>query len=188
MTAVGSSTPQIEDTMTTAVEPAATAPVTRQSGNAYSIFILVLTVMSLVTMVLLWLPFSAATAGLLRFYDNTVCVIFLIDFCLALRRAPSKQRYFLRERGWLDLLGSIPTLPGIDAVGLLRLGRLSRLARITRLLRAQHQKQLGDDVVRNPGKYAAFITVLLGFLVLTTASIVVLATESRSPGANITTG
>lgn len=177
--------------MTTATASPASAdagPGGRRPGNAYNIFILVLTVMSLLIMVLMWLPFGAVTIELLRFYDNIICVIFLIDFGLTLKRSPSKRRYLLRERGWLDLLGSIPTLPGAQAAGVLRLARLSRLARIIRLLRGQNQKQLVADVVRNRAQYAAVVTVLLAILVLTTSSIVVLAVESRSPDANITNG
>jgi voltage-gated potassium channel len=129
-----------------------------------------------------------ATLALLRAYDNAICVIFLVDFFLSLKRAPSKRRYFLRERGWLDLLGSVPTLPGLEAAGLLRLARLSRLARITRLLRGQNRRELVADVMRNRAEYAAFFSVLAAFLVLMTASIVVLNAESRAPAANITSG
>jgi voltage-gated potassium channel len=157
-------------------------------GNAYNIFILVLTVASLVVMVLLWLPLSPATRDLLRAYDNAICVVFLADFGLSLARAPSKRGYFLGERGWLDLLGSIPALPGLERAGVLRLARLSRLARITRLLRGQNKTQLVADVVRNRAHYAALVTVLAAFLVMTTASLVVLNAESRSADANITTG
>ena len=46
---------------------------------------------------------------LLRFYDNLICVIFLIDFFLNLRGAAKKSDYFIGQRGWLDLLGSIPS-------------------------------------------------------------------------------
>ena len=62
-----------------------------QGGNAYNLFILVLTVVSLLIMVLMWLPFSPETIALLRVYDNVICVIFLIDFALSLRRARSKR-------------------------------------------------------------------------------------------------
>jgi flagellar biosynthesis protein FliP len=68
-------------------------------GNAYNIFILVLTVASLAVMVLLWLPLSPATLDLLRAYDNVICVIFLVDVGLSLARAPSKRAYFVGERG-----------------------------------------------------------------------------------------
>jgi H+/Cl- antiporter ClcA len=54
----------------------------RRHSNAYNIFILVLTVISLVIMVVMLLPLDDATIGLLQFYDNLICVIFLIDFFL----------------------------------------------------------------------------------------------------------
>jgi voltage-gated potassium channel len=117
-----------------------------------------------------------------------ICFIFLIDFFVALRGAPKKSDYFLRQGGWLDLLGSIPSF-GITRYGsLLRLARLARFARITRLLRGENKKQLVDDVLENRSQYAAFITILLTILVLTVASVLVLQFESHSPDANIATG
>jgi voltage-gated potassium channel len=163
-------------------------PAAAAHGNAYNIFILVLTVASLVLMVLLLLPLSPATLDLLRAYDNAICVVFLVDFGLSLKQAPSKRGYVVGERGWLDLLGSIPALPGLEAVGLLRLARLSRLVRIARRLGRQNRRELVADVVRNRAQYAAVVTVLAAFLVLTSASVVVLNAESRAPDANIATG
>ena len=80
------------------------------TSNAYNIFILVLTVLSLAVMVVMLLPISDATLKLLSVYDNLICVIFLIDFFLNLLGASKKSDYFIKERGWLDLLGSIPSL------------------------------------------------------------------------------
>ena len=159
-------------------------------SNAYHIFILVLTVLSLVLMVvlLLPLPLSEQTLDLLLFYDNAICVIFLIDFFLTLRGSTSWSQYFFAERGWLDLLGSIPSFGVLRLAGLFRLARLSRLARIMRILRGQNQKQMVADVVRNRGQYAAFVTLLLAMIVLTVSSVLVLQFESKSPDANITTG
>jgi voltage-gated potassium channel len=159
-----------------------------QRSNAYSIFMLVLTVMSLAIMVLLLLPLDPATIQVLTVYDNVVCVIFLADFALNLRRAPSKRDYFIGERGWLDLIGSIPSFGAFKFTALLRLARLSRLARIARLLQGGNKKRLIDDVLKNRGQYAAFITILAAFMVLVTSSVLVLQFESRSPDANITTG
>ncbi len=164
----------------------------RQPSNAYNIFILVLTILSLAVMVVLLLPISESTLKLLSFYDNVICVIFLIDFYLNMRGASKKSDYFIRQRGWLDLLGSIPSLGLIADVGklagLLRLARLSRLARIARLLRGENKKQLVKDVLDHRSQYAMFITILLTILVLTVASVLVLQFESRSPDAKITTG
>ena len=164
----------------------------RQHSNVYNIFILVLTILSLAIMVVMLLPISDATLQLLSVYDNLICVIFLIDFFLNLRRAPKKSDYFIRERGWLDLLGSIPSLELFTNVGrfagLLRLARLSRLTRIVRLLRGKNKRALVKDVLENRSSYALFITILMTLLVLTVASVLVLQFESRSPDANITTG
>ncbi len=160
----------------------------RKHSNAYNIFILVLTVFSLLVMVVMLLPLSQQTLKLLSFYDNIICVIFLIDFTLNLLSAPKKSDYFIKERGWLDLLGSIPSF-GITQFGaLLRLARLSRFARITRLLRGENKKALVKDVLEHRSQYAGFITILLTIIVLTVASVLVLQFESQSPDAKITTG
>jgi voltage-gated potassium channel len=162
--------------------------VLHKHGNAYNIFILVLTVFSLVIMALLLLPLSPAERELLTLYDNAVCLIFLGDFTMNLLGSRPKRAYFIGSRGWLDLLGSIPTFGFFPFTALFRLARLSRLARITRLLRGQAGKDLVLDVLRNRSQYAAFITFLLAGMVLSIASILVLEFEIRSPDANITTG
>jgi len=168
-----------------------TAP-TRQHSNAYNIFILVLTILSLAVMVVMLLPLSEATLQLLSVYDNLICVIFLIDFALNLFGAPKKSDYFIKERGWLDLLGSIPSLGWATNagkyMGLFRLARLSRLARIARLLQGENKKSLVKDVLENRSRYAMFITILLTILVLTVASVLVVQFESKSPDANIKSG
>jgi voltage-gated potassium channel len=159
-----------------------------QHGNAYNLFILVLTVLSLTVMVLLWLPFSPETINLLRVYDNVICVVFLLDFALSLMRAPSKRGYFIGERGWLDLVGSLPSIGGAGSIGILRLARLSRLARITRLLRGQNKREMLNDLLRNRAHYAVLITILGAFLVLAAGSVIMLQAESTSETANILTG
>jgi voltage-gated potassium channel len=160
----------------------------RQRSNAYNMFILVLTVLSLAVMVVMLLPISDATLKLLSIYDNLICVIFLIDFFVNLRAAPKKSDYFFHHGGWLDLLGSIPSFGLTKYGGLLRLARLGRFARITRLLRGENKKSLLKDVLENRSRYAAFITILLTIIVLTVASVLVLQFESQSPEAKIITG
>jgi len=167
---------------------AGTRSADRQS-NAYELFILVLTVYSLVVMAALLLPtLSASTVQLLNVYDNVICVVFLIDFAMRMKRAPSKRGYFFGGRGWLDLLGSIPSFGFFRFTVLLRLARLSRLARITRLFRGQRKHELVRDVLENRAQYAVFVTVLMSFLVLTLSGVLVLQFESHSSDANIETG
>jgi voltage-gated potassium channel len=163
-------------------------PQLREHGNAYNIFVLILTLFSLAVMVLQLLPLNAPTLELLRWYDNAICVIFLGDFAYNLSGSRPRRGYFIYQRGWLDLLGSIPTLGFFNLTALFRLARLSRLARIARLMGGQNRKQLIEDVVQNRGQYATFITLLLAGMVISTASLVVLNSESRSPEANIKTG
>jgi voltage-gated potassium channel len=160
-------------------------------GHAYNIFILVLTVISLVVMVLLLLPLNDATITLLVVYDNVICAVFLVDFAMNLSRAKSKRHYFIDQRGWLDLVGSIPALPDPRAArfaSLFRLARLSRMARILRLLRGRERRQLVDDVLRHRSQYAAFLTVLIAGVVLLTSTLVVVNAEGRSEEASIRSG
>jgi voltage-gated potassium channel len=169
------------------------APVLREHGNAYNIFILVLTIYSLAIIVLLLLPIPQPVRDLLNVYDNVVCLIFIADFLYNLSGAHPKSAYFIGARGWLDLLGSIPSVSGLTATGfqltgLFRLARLSRLARISRILRGDNRKHLIRDVVKNRGQYATFITILAAGIVLTVASVLILQFESGDPDANIKTG
>src|SRR4051794_24159120 len=86
-------------------------------------------------MALSLLPFNEAVRQLLLVYQNSLCLIFLIDFAVNLLRAPTKRSYLIDQHGWLDLLGSLPTLGVFSMSALLRLARLSRLTRIVRLMR-----------------------------------------------------
>ncbi len=166
----------------------AQVPVLREHGNAYNIFILVLTLASLAIMVLLVLPIPQVERDLLTVYDNLICVIFLADFGFNLAGSKPRRAYFIGARGWLDLLGSIPSFGFLRFTALFRLARLSRLARIGRLMGGQNRKQLVDDVLQNRGQYATFITILSAGLVLVAASVLVLAFEEGAPDGNIKTG
>ena len=170
---------------TTAPGPEHVAP---RRSNSYEIFILVLTILSLGIMVLLILPLDAQTLQILTVYDNLICVIFLIDFATNIARTRPRSDYFIKRRGWLDLLGSIPSFGVFRFAALFRLFRISRLARVTRLLRGNNKKLLVEDVLKNRGQYAIFITLFSAMLVLVVSSILVLQFESKAPEANITTG
>jgi voltage-gated potassium channel len=166
----------------------AQAPVLREHGNSYNIFILVLTLFSLAIMAVLLLPLDDDTRDLLTLYDNVICVIFLGDFAMNLAGSRPKRAYFIGQRGWLDLLGSVPSVGVFQLGALLRLARLSRLARIGKMLGGKNRKALVADVLHNRGQYATFITILAAGMVLSVASVLVLQFESGSPDANIRTG
>ena len=151
----------------------------RRTGRAaYQLFILMLTLYSLVMLaVSLLAPLTAPTKQALRWLDLPISLIFLADAIGCLRRAPSKSAYL--KWGWLDFLGSVPLLI------LLRVARLRRSVQIARTLRRRRLSQVGDDVDQNRAQAAALFTVLLALVVLTTATIVVLEFESQVPGGNI---
>ena len=105
-------------------------------------------------------PLGEATLYALSVFDNLICVVFLFDFAINLLGSHPRSEYFVRQRGWLDLLGSFPSLGILRATALLRLARLSRLVRVARLLRGDNRRALVQDIIRNRGEYAIFITLL----------------------------
>jgi voltage-gated potassium channel len=155
----------------------------RTHGNPYNIFILVTTVMSLAIMAALLLPVTDETRAALQLYDNIACFIFLGDFFYNLTGSRPKREYFIKGKGWIDLLGSIPSFGFFQFTVLLRLFRLSRLFRIARLLGGQKKKELIEDIVKNRGQYALFVTLLLMFIVVTVASLLVLQFETAGGGS-----
>ena len=158
-------------------------------SNTYSIFILILTIYSLLIMAIqMLLPKDSETFKLVSTYDNLVCLIFLFDFFSHLFSAPNKRHYFFKEGGIFDLLGSIPSFGFSQYAVLLRLFRLSRLFRLRRLLNPQNRELLKNEILNNRGSYALFITAMLIAIVLTLSSIFVLMFESQSPDANIQNG
>jgi voltage-gated potassium channel len=160
-----------------------------EHSNTYNIFILILTILSLALMVVQFLlPEDSETWTLVNFYNNLTCIIFLIDFALHMIREPHPKDYFIGKRGYLDLLGSIPSFGYSRYTALLRLFRISRLFRLRRLLNPENRKLLIDEVLHNRGSYALFFTLMMIAIVVTVASITVLFYESQSPNANITTG
>ena len=81
-----------------------------QSISSYELFIGALSVLSILNLVLLVLPISGQVKQLIFIVDTALTVIFLSDFIARLVSAPVKSRYFFRGGGWLDLIGSLPTL------------------------------------------------------------------------------
>jgi voltage-gated potassium channel len=162
---------------TNATKPAGPEP----ADNVYELFILILTLFSLLMLAAYYLlPISQATKESLLWVDLLISLIFLADFLRSLRRAPDKWAYL--KWGWLDFLGSIPLiLP-------LHLARLWRLVRAWRILRKEGWSQVGEDLDQNRAKSAALLMALLVIIVLPTATVAVLGFESDVPEANIQSG
>ncbi len=159
------------------------------NNNSYIILVLILTIFSLFLMVVqMVLKSGTPTFDLVNTYNNIVCVFFLFDFAMRLIAAPRMRDYFIGQRGYFDLLGSIPSFGFSQYTALLRLFRLSRLFRLRRFMNPENRKLLKDEILNNRGSYAALLTVIMAGIVISTASVFVLFFESKSPDANITTG
>jgi voltage-gated potassium channel len=144
--------------------------------------ILALSVLSLVTLAMIVFPIfglSEQQKDAIRILDGTMTVIFLSDFAYRLFSAESKRGYFIRDRGWLDLIGSLP---------LLRAFRIFRILRVSRLVRELGFGALARWLIRERAQSALSVVGFLVILVLEISSILMLPLEARSPDANITTG
>ena len=158
-------------------------------SNSYTILVLILTLFSLTVMgVQFLLPEGSETWKLVNFYNNLTCVFFLIDFAMHMIAEPVKRDYFIGQKGYFDLLGSVPSLGFSQYTAILRLFRLSRLFRLRRFLNPENRQLLKDEILNNRGSYALLLTVIMALLVISTGSILVVHFESKSPDANITTG
>jgi hypothetical protein len=60
---------------------------TRAGLTNFDVFVLALSVLSIANMVLAIAPFSAAVHNVVLIVDGVLCLIFLADFCLRLKRA-----------------------------------------------------------------------------------------------------
>lgn len=137
-------------------------------------FQIVILVLSLFVLLLLCVELLVEvppeTARLLRWIDNAVCVVFLVEFALRFRRAESKLAFM--KWGWIDLLASIPEIEA------LRWGRVFRVFRILRLLRAVRSLRLIFEILFRSRAQSGMASVfMITFLMLSLSSIGVLIAE-----------
>ncbi len=157
-----------------------TAHASDQDLTNFDIFVLALSVLSIVNMVLAIAPLSAAVHNVVLIVDGVLCLIFLADFFLRLKRAPHKRTYLIHEGGWLDFLGSLP-FPG------LRLARLFRMARVSRIVHQYGPRGVWEMIAVDRAGSALLGTLFLTIIVLQFGSMFVLAAEARADNANILT-
>ena len=111
--------------------------------------------------------------------DTFVCVVFLADFAVRFRRAPSKLAFM--KWGWIDLVSSIP------AYDFLRWGRMLRLIRLFRILRAfRSARHLIAFLFRNRAR-GLIGTAILAVVVLLIFSCIAVLVFEDSADSNIKT-
>jgi voltage-gated potassium channel len=156
------------------------SPSTELGNTGYEIFVAALSVLSLVNIVLDALLRDQATQKVVEVMDGLLSFVFLVDFLVRLRRAPSKSGYFFRGFGWADLLASLPFTQ-------VKVLRIFRLVRVVRLLRRYGMKKIGRNLIKDRAGSALLTLLLIGVLVLEFGSLLMLGLERNVPGANITT-
>ena len=164
-------------------EPAASTTSERPAelqAPAYEIFIGLLAVISLFNLAVSILPFAPIQKEIAKIVDVPLTAIFLLDFTSRLLRSHPKRVYFIEQRGWLDLLGSLPSF--------FRLFRIFRLIRVTRLLGEYGFTNIVRSFVKNRADNALIVVLFLVLVVLEFGSMLVSFFEQQDPNANIKTG
>ena len=153
---------------------------TELGNTGYEIFIGALSILSIVNIVLLELLKDPATDAVVWTVNGLLTLVFMVDFLLRLRRAPSRSVYFFREFGWADLLASLPFPQA-------KLFRVFRLIRVFRLLRQYGVRNIGRSLIKDRAGSALLTLLLIGVLVLEFGSLMMLILERNAPDANIKT-
>ena len=149
----------------------------------YQLFIVSISLLAAANGIALVFIRGSLAGSVLAQVDLLLTPFFLVDFALRVVAAPSKTRYFLREFGWADLLGSL-WVPGWDWL------RLFRIYRVVDIIRKVPQASGGKPwrVVRRERANSVFGSmIILAILILEFGGIAVLHFESANPNANITT-
>jgi voltage-gated potassium channel len=148
-------------------------------GTAYELFLVLLSLLSIVNAVLIVVPFlSGAGREVVIVMETLLTPVFLIDFLLRLAKSRPRVAYLVHAFGWADLLAIVP---------LLRIFRLFRVVAVVRQLQARGPARIADDLLVNRAAATFFTTIFLVIVVLEVSGMLILDAESGIPGANIET-
>jgi voltage-gated potassium channel len=148
------------------------------TGSPYEIFVVAVSLLSLVNIVLLVLPIEAGDKGVIIVVEVLIGFILVGDFLQRLIRYHPSRDYFFRQLGWLDLLGSLP-LPG------LRLFRIVRIVRLVRELRRKGGRRMVREISAGRAEASLLLVVFLVIVTIQFSAMAVLSIESSTPGSNI---
>jgi voltage-gated potassium channel len=161
------------------VSDGAAAPAAPAGSSTAELFVLGLSTLSIVNIVLLILPLTEAAHEVILIVDLLICLVLLVDFYVRFRRGG--RAYFFGDRGWLDLIGSLPA-PG------LRFARIFRMVKVSRGLHGGGLRGLVHDFQANLAQGALLVILFLVILVLEFGGVLVVAAEGRAPDPNIVSG
>ena len=147
--------------------------------SSYELFIGALSILSILNLALLISPVTDQVKQLVLIVDTALTIVFVIDFAIRVLSAPDKAGYFFKGGGWLDLLGSLPTL---------RIFRLFRVVKVGRLLHRHGARAIARDLLASRAQGGLLFVLLLAILTLEFGGIFVLGVEKNATNANILTG
>ena len=155
----------------------ATLDMQEMKDPGYEIFIILVSILSVVNLVVSWIPgLDLDAVRVLEVINFFLTIIFLSDFIFRLTTAESKGHYFFRNWGWADLLASIPAL---------RILRLFRIFKAYRLLHKYGARNILRQLRKHRAESVLFIVVFCVMLVIESGAFLVLTAERASPDANI---
>jgi len=146
---------------------------------SYELFILAISILAILNVFIIFLTTDPEMDEVLLIVNFALSLILFIDFGYRFFTVKSKANYFLRQFGWLDLLGSFPLF-------WMPIFRLVRIVRILRFFRQVGAFALMREIRHKP---AASILALVSFLVIIVIQIgsyLMIGAESRSADATIT--
>lgn len=146
----------------------------------YEIFIGILSILSIVNLVLLFVVQDKSLDTVLTVMNGIFSAIFVADFLYRIVTAPSAGAYFFRHFGWADLVASVP-------LAQFKILRVFRLVRVYRLLGDVGTRTVRRALIRDRAGSSLYVLLLMGILVLEFGSLLILRVEQNAPGANITT-
>ena len=145
----------------------------------YELFIVMLTFLSLFNLIVYFLVNDNNIEQLALLMNTILSMIFLLDFLARLRTAPGKKQYFIKEFGWMELVGSIP-IPGFILL------RIKHVVQVIRGVSRVGGREILRQIVANRADTAILSITLFVLYILELGSIFILLAEAGVPGSEIT--
>lgn len=158
---------------------AATPDMQDMKDPGYEIFIIFVSVLSVINLLVTWIPgIDPDAIHVIEIINFFLTIIFLSDFLYRLLTARSKKHYFFSDWGWADLLASIPAL---------RILRLFRIFKAYRLLDKYGGRNIFCQLKKHRAESVLYIVIFCVMLVIESGAFMVLMAERSAPNANIQT-
>ena len=151
--------------------------------SRWQVLITILSVESLLLMAAILLSPEGEMQRLLVYLDFLLCLALLADFSVRLAQAKGRRMAFLgRDKGILDLMGSLPLAEEFHWARVARLWRIARIISTIGSLRLLYRQ-----LRRQPLELTFVATLAVIATLIICGSLLVLHWESTHPDGNITT-